>query len=177
MKFCPICTTTLELIQLETEDRERLVCSSTACSFIHYDNPTPVVAAVVEYEGQILLAHNVLWPPQWYALITGFLEKNEDPLEGVKRELKEETDLDAQEVSFINHYTFERMNQLIIAYHVRATGTIRLNEELDDYKLYDKDKVRYWDSGTGYALRDYIKSVLPEHEPEMILLKRPENNS
>ena len=171
MNYCPICTTELHIIQLETEDRERLVCSSVECNFIHYDNPTPVVAAVVEYEGQILLAHNVLWPPSWYALITGFLEKKEDPLEGVVRELKEETNLDAQEVNFINHYTFERMNQLIIAYHVVATGSIKLNEELDDYKLFDKDKVRYWESGTGYALRDYLKTVLPNHEPE--LFERP----
>ena len=33
----------------------------------------PVVAAIVEYEGKVLLARNVAWPPQWYALITVFL--------------------------------------------------------------------------------------------------------
>lgn len=168
MKFCPICTSTLEIKLISTEDRERLMCVSETCNFIHYDNPVPVVAAVVDYQGKILLAHNVLWPSTWYGLITGFLEKGETPQAGVVRELKEETDLDAQEVNFIGVYPFERMNQLIIAYHIVATGTVKLNEELDDYKLFDKDKVRYWGAGTGYALRDYIKSVLPGHEPEKL---------
>ena len=170
MKFCPICTTTLELIQLETEDRKRLVCSATTCTYIHYDNPIPVVAAVVEYQGKILLAHNVLWPPNWYALITGFLERDESPEQGVLRELKEETNLDANEANLIGVYPFARMNQVIIAYHVKANGEVRLNEELDDFKLFDKDKVRYWGEGTGYALRDFIRSELPGHEPELIQL-------
>jgi len=174
MKFCPLCTTALELRLVNTEDRERLMCSSTECNYIYYDNPTPVVAAVVDYQDKILLAHNVLWPPEWYALITGFLEKNESPEEGIQRELKEETNLDAKQVTLIGLYPFERMNQIIIAYHVRATGDVKLNEELDDYKLFDKNKVRYWDSGTGYALRDYLKSILPQHKPEMIRFTRPE---
>lgn len=172
MKFCPLCASDLQLALINTEDRERLLCVSETCTYIHYDNPVPVVAAVVEYQDKILLAHNVLWPPQWYALITGFLEKGESPEEGIVRELKEETNLEALSTSLINVYPFERMNQVIIAYHVVAEGEVKLNEELDDYKLFDKDKVRYWGAGTGYALRDYIKSVLPGHEPELIRFDR-----
>jgi NAD+ diphosphatase len=168
MKFCPLCASSLELNLLSTDDRERMVCVSETCEFIHYDNPVPVVAAVVEYQGKILLAHNVLWPPNWYALITGFLERDESPEQGVLRELKEETNLDASEASLIGVYPFARMNQVIIAYHVKATGEVRLNEELDDYKLFEKEKVRYWGAGTGYALRDFIRSELPGHEPGQI---------
>ena len=91
MKFCPICTTPLEIRFITNEDLDRLVCVDETCSFIHYDNPVPVVAAVVDYQDKILLAHNVLWPKMFYALITGFLEKGESPEEGVVRELKEET--------------------------------------------------------------------------------------
>ncbi|MBT8142273.1 MAG: NUDIX hydrolase [Gammaproteobacteria bacterium] len=173
MKYCPICTTELESKLLTSEDRERLICISESCTYIHYDNPTPVVAAIVDYQDQILLAHNTLWPPSWYGLVTGFLEKGESPEQGIIRELKEETDLEAKEVSLVGLYTFERMNQLIIAYHVVASGEIKLNEELDDYKLFAKDKVRYWPSGTGFALRDYIKSVLPGHEPGLMEFARP----
>jgi NAD+ diphosphatase len=35
---------------------------------------------------------------------------------------------------FVEPYPFEQMNQVIIAYHVAATGTITLNEELDDFR-------------------------------------------
>ena len=175
MKYCPNCTSELVLKKLATEDRERLVCSATECQFIYYDNPTPVVAAVIEYQDKILLAHNVLWPVQWYALITGFLEKGESPVEGVVREVKEETNLDATVQSLIGLYTFHRMNQLIVAYHVKATGQIKLNEELDAYRLYDLKDIKCWDSGTGHAMRDFIKSKVPHYDPPMITLARPDN--
>ncbi len=168
MNFCPVCRAELSIKKLESEDRERLICISQTCTFIHYDNPMPVVAAVIEYQGKILLAHNVQWPAKWFGLITGFLEKAETPEQGIVREVKEETNLDAKVESLIGLYTFERMNQLIIAYHVTATGDIHLNEELDEFRLYEIDKAKYWPAGTGYALRDFIKKRLPDHEPQML---------
>ena len=135
-------------------------CSSTTCSFVQYENPTPVVAAVVEYgDRQVVLGHNKLWPKEWYALITGFVEMYEDPAYTVIREVKEEIGLDGEIISFIGHYTFKRMNQLIIAYHVKATGEIILDDEIDDVKIVPFDKVKYWPAGTGYALRDLLLSL------------------
>lgn len=175
MKYCPLCKTELTFSIPKRGDRERLHCLTTECGFIHYDNPTPVVAAIIEYQEKILLAHNVLWPAQWYALITGFLEKGETPAEGVVREVKEETNLDATIESLVGLYPFHRMNQLIIAYHVKATGEIKLNEELDDYRLYDLKDIKCWDAGTGYAMRDFIKSEIQNYEPPMISLRREAN--
>ena len=154
-RFCPQCAQPLDTMELG--GAVRTVCVAPRCGFVHWDNPVPVVAAIVEHEGKVLLAHNVAWPPDWYALITGFLEKGEDPVAGVIREVKEETNLDATEAHFVGLYEFRRMNQLIIAYHVPATGTIKLNEELDDYRLQAFDEVGYWEAGTGYALRDWLK--------------------
>jgi NAD+ diphosphatase len=73
------------------------VCSAK-CGFIHYDNPTPVVAAVVEHNGKVALAHNRAWPQtlrSFYGLITGFLERRESPEQCASRAVKEELDLDA----------------------------------------------------------------------------------
>ena len=69
-------------------------------------------------------------------------------------------------VSFIGHYVFKRMNQLIIAFHVRAQGEIILEDEIDDCRIIPFDKVRYWPAGTGYALRDFLQGR--GYEPEMI---------
>ena len=134
-------------------------CTSESCSFVQYENPTPVVAAVVEYgENQVVLGHNAAWPKGWFGLITGFVEKYEDPAYTVIREVKEEIGLDGVIEEFIGHYTFKRMNQLIIAYHVKATGTIILEDEIDDCRIIAFDKVKYWPAGTGYALRDLLVS-------------------
>jgi len=140
-------------------------CSSDSCNFVQYENPTPVVAAVVEYgHHKVVLGHNKLWPEGWFGLITGFVEMYEDPAYTVIREVKEEIGLDGEIVSFIGHYTFKRMNQLIIAYHIKATGEIKLDDELDEVKVIPFDTVKYWPAGTGYALRDLLISL--GYEPE-----------
>ena len=76
-KYCPQCATALKMIvQLEDGgDKARLRCP--ACGYTHWNNPTPVLAAVIEYEGQILLARNAAWSHKMYALITGFMEAGE----------------------------------------------------------------------------------------------------
>ena len=95
----------------------------------------------------------------WYGLVTGFLEKGEDPAEAMIRETKEELNLDVQSHSLVGAYGFAQMNQVIIAYHLVATGEIKLNEELDDYKLMEKGEIKPWNMGTGLALQDYLASL------------------
>lgn len=169
-KFCPQCATALQPIT-ELEDsgpRERLRCP--ACRWTHWNNPTPVLAAVVQYQDRILLARNAAWPAKVYALITGFMEAGETPQDGIRRELKEETNLDALEVNLIGVYDFQRMNQVIIAYHVRAEGEVKLSPELVDWKLYAYDQVKCWPAGTGYALADWLRGQ--GYEPEFVEWQR-----
>jgi len=169
-KFCPQCACALQPIT-ELEDsgpRERLRCP--ACRWTHWNNPTPVLAAVVQYQDRILLARNAAWPAKVYALITGFMEAGETPQDGIRRELKEETNLDALEVNLIGVYDFQRMNQVIIAYHVRAEGEVKLSPELVDWKLYAYDQVKCWPAGTGYALADWLRGQ--GYEPEFVEWQR-----
>ncbi|MFX4817161.1 NUDIX hydrolase, partial [Acinetobacter baumannii] len=64
----------------------------------------------------------------------GKIDPGEDTLECAKRELKEETDLDAEQIELIGVYEFMRKNELIIAYYVKASGTIKLSPELLEYR-------------------------------------------
>lgn len=153
-RFCPVCAASLT--REMHGDRERTMCPTG--HWTHWDNPLPVVAALVEVEGRILLARNAAWPEKMFALITGFLERGETPEQGVARELKEETNLDADEVSLIGVYEFIRKNELIIAYHVKASGEIRLSEELVDFRLVAPEKLRPWPAGTGYAMADWMRA-------------------
>jgi NADH pyrophosphatase NudC (nudix superfamily) len=150
-RFCPHCAA--PLAEGEHGGARRLACS---CGFVHWDNPAPVVAAIVEHEGGVILARNKDWPEKMYGLITGFLEKDETPEAAVAREVKEELALDALATHFVGLYPFARRNELIIAYHVPAAGTVRLNEELADYRRIAPEKLRPWDFGTGLALRDWL---------------------
>ena len=68
---------------------DRYECADE-CGFVNYDNPTPVAAVVVEYEGKVVLANNSSWRNDFYGLITGFVDHCESPAECAVREVKEE---------------------------------------------------------------------------------------
>lgn len=157
-KYCPQCATPLEWVE-QLEDgglKQRLRCP--ACGYTHWNNPTPVLAAIIEYQGQVLLARNAAWPTRMYALITGFMEAGETPEGGIRREIKEETDLDTLALDLVGVYDFQRMNQVIMAWHARCEGTVKLSPELADWRLYDLDRLKCWPAGTGYALADWLRT-------------------
>jgi len=166
-RFCPQCASALAPIS-EQEDsgaKTRLRCP--ACGYTHWNNPTPVLAAVIELadrDGQLLLARNAAWTGRMFGLVTGFMEAGESPQEGVAREVAEETALAVDSLSIIGAYDFQRMNQVIIAYHVVAHGEIVLSPELAEYRLFRPDAVRCWRAGTGYALADWLtaRGVTPQ---------------
>ena len=160
-KYCPRCATPLALrtAQEDGGPKQRLRCPQ--CAWTHWNNPTPVLAAVIELadrDGQILLARNAAWKARMFGLVTGFMEAGETPEGGIRREVAEETALAVDRLQIIGVYDFQRMNQVIIAYHALARGEIRLSPELVEYKLYTPETVRCWPAGTGYALADWLRS-------------------
>ncbi len=165
--FCPTCATPLQLIsQLEDSGpKERLRCP--ACNWTHWNNPTPVLAAIIELadrDGQVLLARNAAWPGKMFALITGFMEAGESPEEGIAREVLEETSLKVDSLKLVGAYEFLRMNQVIVAYHAVARGDIVLSPELVEYRLYRPEDIKCWRAGTGYAVADWLtgRGITPQ---------------
>ena len=156
MKFCPYCGAPVE--SLPIAGRDRIACPDPCCGFVHWNNPIPVVAAIVEHGDHVALVRNVGWPEHWYGLVTGFLESGEMPEEGVVREVEEEIGLTPELKSYIGMYEFYRQNQLIIAYHVtvESKDVIICEEEIADYKWVLIDEVKPWTAGTGKALRDWL---------------------
>ena len=172
-RYCPVCATELQpLAQLEDGgEKTRLRCP--ACQWTHWNNPTPVLGAVIECadrDGRVLLARNAAWSGRMFALITGFLEAGESPENGIRREVLEETSLQVDALQLIGVYEFERMNQIIIAYHALARGEIVLSPELAEYKLFAPQDIICWPAGTGFALADWLRSR--GHEPTFMEFRR-----
>ena len=156
-RFCPQCATPLAWLSQLEDGGEVLRQRCTACDFTHWNNPTPVLAGIVEVDGHILLARNAAWPGRRFALITGFMEAGESPEDGIRREIAEETSLTATELELVGVYDFQRMNQVIIAYHARAHGQVVLSPELAEYKLFKPEEIICWPAGTGYAMGDWLR--------------------
>ena len=100
-------------------------------------------------------------------MVSGFVEHKEDPLDAVKREVKEELGLSNIKVTpedLIGVYNFALKNELIIVYHVQVCQAedgqdeaIQIDtNELSEYQMVKIDKLRPWKAGTGYGLRDWL---------------------
>lgn len=174
MNFCPHCGNALVRRQLDGE--ERACCPEATCGFVLWDNPTPVIAALVEVDGQVLLARNAAWRRGIFSVITGYLERGETPEECALREVSEELGLDGRIAGYIGHYAFVDKNQLILAFHVIASGEVRLSSELLEYRLIAKEKIKPWLFGTGPAVRDWLISQGvrdPQSLPDSLPLSIP----
>jgi NADH pyrophosphatase NudC (nudix superfamily) len=155
MRFCPTCGAALA--PREVDGKTRLACTAAPCPYVFWDNPTPVVAAIVELDGSVVLVRNRSWPEKMFGLVTGFLEKGETPDDAVLREVKEELGLDGELMGFVGYYSFTAMNQLILAFHVKASGTPVLGEELVEVRSVSPEKLKPWPFGTGHAVKDWLE--------------------
>jgi 8-oxo-dGTP diphosphatase len=97
-RFCPRCAVEIE------NDGRKARCPS--CGLVEYAYSVPTVSAlVVDDEGRVLLARRKSEPDagRW-DLPGGFLEEGEHPLEGLRRELHEETGVDVEPEEFVGVY-------------------------------------------------------------------------
>ncbi len=171
--FCTNCGARLAPIAQEEDGGAKTRLRCAACGWTHWNNPTPVLAAVIELadcEGRLLLARNAAWQGRMFGLVAGFMEAGESPEDGIRREVLEETALQVDALKLIGVYEFQRMNQVIIAYHALARGEVKLSPELAEYKLFAPADIRCWPAGTGYALADWLRGR--GHEPKFIEFNR-----
>ncbi|WP_161822040.1 NUDIX hydrolase [Sporotomaculum syntrophicum] len=95
--FCPKCGGKLTYRNIG-EDRPRLLCE--ACQYVMYENPVVGVAAIVlNASRQILLGrrNGGRYPGLW-CIPCGYVEYDEDVYDAIRREFKEETNLDIEPV-------------------------------------------------------------------------------
>src|SRR5205823_12672888 len=71
------------------------VVECSACGFVHYAHSAVTASALPEADGRVLLARRALEPFRGvWDVVGGFVGEGEHPLDGLKREVREETGLD-----------------------------------------------------------------------------------
>jgi NADH pyrophosphatase NudC (nudix superfamily) len=142
MKYCLECGSAL--VAKHIDGNTRYVCSSKNCDFIYWNNPIPVVAALVSCNGKYIIARNSAWPKGIFSVITGYLEREESPEDAVVREVTEELGVKGTIKRHIGNYGFHEKNQVILCYEVEATGKIEINHEIVEFiELSPRELLEY----------------------------------
>ncbi len=157
-KFCPICANPLQRRVLNGAERQ--ACPTENCNFVHWDNPIPVVAALVKFDDRYLLARNHGWPHEVFSLISGFLEHGESPDQAIAREINEELGLHTSAVQFAGYQSFFPRNQLILTFLVTANGRLRLGDEIEETRLVERQTLETWDFGPLKLSRIMVDACL-----------------
>lgn len=143
IKFCPYCG--YKLVRKMLEGRKRLYCAS--CGKIYYENPTPVVAAIVrDDKGKVLLIKRKIEPCQGqWALPSGFMELEESPIKATLRELAEETGLTGKSKKLIGVYPNNSTvhgHLITIIYEVEILGgKLCAGDDAEEAEFFSENKM------------------------------------
>jgi ADP-ribose pyrophosphatase YjhB (NUDIX family) len=140
--YCPRCGA-----ELRREDN-RVECD--ACGFRHYANSQPTAAAfVLDEDGHVLLARRAFAPDagKW-DVPGGFLEEGEDPVEGLRRELREEAGIEVDVGNFVGVFadTYgdppEMSHVLNLVWEARiAGGELAPDDDVSELQWFPKDEL------------------------------------
>jgi len=105
------------------------------------------IKAIIKKDNKYLLLHKSLTVPRFpdfWDFPGGGLEDNEDPVEGIKREVLEETSLKIESIKVI-WKTQAEVNGNMVEYNVYSvkllSGEIRLSHEHTEFKWLTKEEL------------------------------------
>lgn len=109
-------------------DHERAkVCHE--CHLTIYPRISPAIIVAVIKDRQILLAHAPRFPKSLYSVVAGFVEPGETFEECVRREVKEEVNIDVTDIRYFGSQPWPFPDSLMVGFTARyAGGEIRVDQ-------------------------------------------------
>jgi ADP-ribose pyrophosphatase YjhB (NUDIX family) len=159
-RFCPCCGGRLELREIKVDEPERLVCRE--CSFVFYQGPKLVAAAIFELDGGIVLVQRAIEPGygKW-TFPGGFVERGERAEAAAEREVLEESGVEIESKDIVGLYSYDGQIPAIAVFAAKAIGgTPAPLDETMAVKSFPRDGIP-WSAlafpSTEHALEDYLR--------------------
>jgi ADP-ribose pyrophosphatase YjhB (NUDIX family) len=142
-KFCPKCGGNLVF-----QKENCLICRN--CKFHFYINPLPCNAAIIENEkGEIMLVERKVDPKKgFWDWPGGFINPGESLEDSLKREIKEELNVDIKILGIVGVYIDRYLYQNILNYALCVAvsakitgGQLKPHDDIDGYKFFPKNEI------------------------------------
>ena len=128
------------------DTHERDVCRT--CGFVNYQNPRIVVGSVVRHEGKVLLCRRAIEPRRgFWTVPAGYLELNETPEDGARREAREEALAYLKLGELLAIYSVPHLSQVQLIWRAElidpgaGKALFGVGEESLEVALFDWDKL------------------------------------
>ena len=157
---CPRCGA--KTVRMDNEWGKRCL----SCGYEHYPHLHPAVIVLVHDEDRVLLARKAGWIPGRYALIAGFVDNGESLESAVRREVKEETGVEVDDIRYVGSQNWPFPSQLMVGFLARyAGGEVAVDHtELEDASWFPRDDLPAFPSRhtiAGFIIEHYARRQQP----------------
>ena len=132
------------------------ICTSDTCAARIFPRVDPAIIVLVSDCDRCLLGRQASWPESRYSTIAGFVEPGESLEDAVRREVKEETNIDTGSVHYHSSQPWPFPSSLMLGFVADATSAdIQLNDgELEDAQWFTRKELR-----SGFPKLPYRLSI------------------
>ena len=140
-QFCAVCGAPTQPAQGGISRR------CTSCPAEHFPRTDPVVITVVidTERDRCLLGRQASWPAGMFSALAGFIDHGESIEDAVRREVAEESGIDAVNVRYHSSQPWPFPSSLMIGCHADA-GSSDINYddwEMDDVRWFTRDEIQH----------------------------------
>jgi ADP-ribose pyrophosphatase YjhB (NUDIX family) len=145
-KHCPRCASR----EIRSHEGKAVKCPD--CEFLYFHNCASAVAAILEYNGKIILGARERNPLKGLLdLPGGFVDYNESLEQALTREIKEELNITPQSLTYFssahNEYNYNGVNYFcsvaIFRGQLESIDTIRAGDDFADFQLFDPAEIPF----------------------------------
>jgi len=98
------------------------------CGLVSFPRISPAIMVTILKNDTILLANNRMFPSNFYSVLAGFVEPGETLEECIRREVKEEVDIEIKNIKYFGSQPWPFPNSLMIAFTAEyKSGDIKVD--------------------------------------------------
>ena len=128
-KFCGYCGN-----ELKEDSNERAMICNNCNAPPAYPKIAPCVITLIHRDDEILLAHNVNFPDNFFSTLAGFIEPGESVESALEREVLEEVGIEVKNIKYFGSQSWPFPSQLMLGYFAEySSGEVKPDlEEIDE---------------------------------------------